>query len=333
MPNQSTAFCPECGCYVPYSVNSTRETSTVRGVAFSYVEMHAHCKQCNEPLYVPEVNDANVLAREEGYRKAAKLITKAEVNELLAKYNIGAGPLAKLLGFGEVTINRYLGGQLPSKDHSDLLLRLRSSHKTMESYLESGRDKISAVAYEKCRLAIDTLNDLYGSGKIELVTRYILWKADDITPLALQKLLYYAQAFYKGLFGEDLFLDNCQAWAHGPVYPDVYYKYKEYGYNPIDKPTEDLTEDFGRLTTREISLIDAIVDSFGQYSGTVLRDITHNEKPWLDARGSLLPTDRCVTVISRKSIDDYFQSVIKQYQIVNPCDISKYCFEMRRRTK
>lgn len=330
MPNRETAFCIECGCNVPYSVSSTRETVTVRGITFSYVETHAHCKQCGELLYVPDINDENVQSQEDGYRKAAKLITVREVNELLVKYNIGAGPMARILGFGDVTINRYVGGQLPSKAHSDILLQLRASHKIMDSYLEKGKNKISSVAYAKCRAALDEIDSLYGDRKIELITRYLLWKAEEITPLALQKLLYYAQAFYKALFDEVLFQDDCQAWAYGPVYPDVYYRYSDRGYNPIEKPTDDLTEDFIELTTKEISLLDAVIDSFGRYSGTVLRDITHKEKPWLEARGNLLPTDRSTTVINRDTIDEYFKSVVSQYQIINPCDISKYCLAMRK---
>lgn len=333
MVNEQTAFCIECGCKVPYSVKASRETITVRGITFSYVELTAYCQSCGEALYVPEINDANVRARENEYRKAAKLITVDELNEITGKYSIGAGPLARILGFGEVTINRYAAGQIPSKSHSDILLQVRASYKTMEDYLERGKDRISAVAYSKCRAAIDEIKNLYGRGKIELVTRYILCKADDITPMALQKLLYYAQAFYHAIFGEDLFLDDCQAWAYGPVFPDIYYRYKDFGFNPIEKPTDYLQEDFDELTTKEISLLDAVIDSFGGYSGTVLRDITHSERPWLEARGPLLPSDRSVTVISRETINDYFSSIVEQYRIINPRDISKYCTAMYMQTR
>ena len=34
--------------------------------------------------------------------------------KILEKYNIEKRPLSKLLGFGELTITRYLDGQLPS---------------------------------------------------------------------------------------------------------------------------------------------------------------------------------------------------------------------------
>ena len=181
------------------------------------------------------------------------------------------------MGFGEVTINRYIGGQLPSKDHSARLLEVLSSHKVMEKCLEANRDLITPVAYSKCREAINQLSVLYGQNKIELVARYILNKAEEITPLALQKLLYFAQAFFIALYREPLFLDDCQAWAHGPVYPDIYYKYKDFGYNPIEKALPEDESNFSELTTRELHFLDSIVDIFGIYSGQVLSKITHNE--------------------------------------------------------
>ena len=333
MHSSPTAFCVECGRKKPYSVTSTRETLTIRGVSFQYVERQARCQDCGEVGYVPEINDANVKSREDAYRKAAGLITISEINEILDKYNIGAGPLAKLLGLGDVTINRYLSGQLPSKKNSDLLLKIRSSHKAMEEYLEEGKGKISSAAYRKCRLKIDALNQLCSNNKIEVVTRYLLCKAGDVTPLALQKLLYFAQAFYNAIFGNELFLDDCQAWAYGPVYPEVYYKYQPYGYDPITKPTDAFCNDFSSLTAREIDFLDAIIDSFGDCSGTVLSNITHHELPWLEARGALLPKERSDTIIKRDTINKYFHEVIEKYEIVNPCDISKYCSAMREQVK
>lgn len=321
-------FCIECGDYKTFTIKTTREEITVRGVTFSYLEQTAYCSECGEEIYVPEINDINVQAREDAYRKASRLITVTEVNEILKKYNIGAGPLAKLLGFGDVTINRYLSGQIPSREHSEKLLELRASHRIMDGYLESGKELITPIAYQKCREALDKLNALYGKDKIEVVTRYILCKSSDITPMALQKLLYYAQAFFHALFREDLFTDDCQAWAYGPVYPDVYYRYRGYGYNPIDMPTEDLNADLDELTVREIELIDAVIGAFGQYSGTVLSQITHSERPWIEARGTLQPTDRSVTVINRSSINDYFDAIIAKYGIINPCEIYRYSMGM-----
>ena len=63
----------------------------------------------------------------------------------------------------------------------------------------------------------------------------------------------------------------------------------------------------------------------------MLREITHNERPWLEARGDLLPDDRSMTIINRETIINYFANVVREYQIVNPCDISNYCEAMLKR--
>lgn len=317
-------YCMNCDEKQPYELKTTREEISVRGIAFSYLEHTAYCARCGDEIYVAEVNDMNARAREDAYHEASGLITISEIEEILEKYKIGAGPLALVMGFGEVTITRYLSGQLPSRNHSEKLREVRASHRKMEEYLESGKNRISSVAYQKCRKEIDKLIDLYGKNKIELVARYVLCKTMDITPMALQKLLYYAQAFYHALFGEELFGDDCQAWAYGPVFPDVYYRYKAYGYDPIGMPTSGFDVDIGELSAEEVELIDSVMEAFGKYSGTVLSSFTHHEDPWIEARGTLRPGDRSVTVIDREAIDRYFAAAVKKYDIASPCDISKY---------
>lgn len=54
-----------------------------------------------------------------------------------------------------------------------------------------------------------------------------------ITPLKLQKLLYYAQAWSLVFRGKALFYEDIEAWVHGPVIPLVYQRYKHHGYNLI----------------------------------------------------------------------------------------------------
>lgn len=324
----NVAYCIGCNEKTAYTVKSQRVEMEVRGTKFYYIEQTAYCRECGEAVYVPEINDSNVLSREEAYRNAARLITVSEIRQILDKYHIGAGPLAKLMGFGEVTVNRYMGGQLPSREHSAQLLEVLASHREMEKRLEENKERISPVAYTKCREAIDQLSDLYGTRKIEIVARYLLNKAVEVTPLALQKLLYFAQAFFHALYQEELFTDDCQAWAHGPVYPDIYFRYKDFGYNPIEKPLPESEGDFSELTTRELSFLDAIVDVFGVYSGQMLSKITHNEQPWIEARGNLLPSDRSVTVINRETVNRYFEQVVAKYRIMNPCDMASYCTEM-----
>lgn len=332
LKGEPTTFCVNCGHHTEYSLSSRRAENDIRGTHFEYVEIVAKCNECGEEIYMAEVNDANVQAQEDAYRSAAGLITVSEIAKILEKYSIGAGPLAKVMGYGDITINRYMGGQLPSKQHSEQLLEILASHKKMEKMLERNKEYITDVAYRKCRDSIDELSELFGNRKIEVVIRYLLKRVSDITPLALQKVLYYAQAFYYALFDQELFLDPCQAWVHGPVFPDVFYKYHPVGCNnPIEGLDTEEDEGLATLTTQEIELLDAIITAFACYSGPVLEKMTHSEKPWQEARGSLLPQDRSVTVLDRDTIHAYFKQVVLNYKIVNPCDIVNYSEAMRSR--
>ncbi len=69
MENKPTAFCIECGCMVPYSLAIGREMVTVREKTFCYNEITAHCLNCGNILYVPEINDKNARARQERFFK------------------------------------------------------------------------------------------------------------------------------------------------------------------------------------------------------------------------------------------------------------------------
>ena len=68
------------------------------------------------------------------------------------------------------------------------------------------------------------------------VISYIFEKLDEVTPLMLQKLLYYIQGWSFVLNGREMFEENCEAWVHGPVYKDVYNIFKQFGFNVIDDP-------------------------------------------------------------------------------------------------
>lgn len=128
-----------------------------------------------------------------------------------------------------------------------------------------------------------------------------------------------------------MFDDECQAWSHGPVYPDVYYKYREYGYNPIDSTIGRFERPEAKLSLKELEILDQVIKTFGRFSGPILERITHLEDPWTLARGNLQPTDRSTNVISKTSIITYFEKVVNEYNITTAKDIGNYCNAMYMR--
>ena len=76
-------------------------------------------------------------------------------------YKIGKAPLSLALGFGEVTISRYLEGQVPSKEYSDIMKTTLSSPAYMKQKLMENRDKLTDAAYRKAFTTAESIENLF----------------------------------------------------------------------------------------------------------------------------------------------------------------------------
>ena len=162
--------------------------------------------------------------------------------------------------------------------------------------------------------------------KIESVANYIIEKSSEITPLALQKLIYYSQAFFRAYFNKFMFNNDCQAWVHGPVYTEIYHKYKKHGYNPIDETLENFNH--YDLSEIEIEVINSVLGNFGCYSGKILEKMTHIEMPWLETRGDLKHNEVSSKNIDKELIAKYFEEIKNKYNMKNLGDIRNYSSEL-----
>lgn len=111
---------------------------------------------------------------------------------------------------------------------------------------------------------------------------------EPMTNKKLQKLCYYAKAWYLALKDENLFEDDFQAWVHGPVNYDLYLKYKDCGFNRI--PMVETTE-LKNVPEEYIDFASNIFDAYGHLTGGELEIVTHQEDPWIAARGCCCPSN------------------------------------------
>lgn len=100
-----------------------------------------------------------------------------------------------------------------------------------------------------------------------------------ITPLKLQKLVYYAQGFHLRDNGETLFDNDLLAWDHGPVVRLLFDDYRKYGYFTI--PSEPFECQNNELSEDEMRTINSVWERFGHLDGKYLEELTHQEDPWL----------------------------------------------------
>ena len=326
MENQRD-FCTECRRETSYTLKKIKINQTIREKKYTFEITAAFCNECGGEMGIPGLIDYNVKEMDEQYRKAEEIITVEDIERLMKLYNIGKAPLSLALGFGEVTISRYLAGQVPSKEYSDIMLHALASASYMKELLDQNREKIGETAYKKAYTAATQLENLYVAVPVELlaVIAYIFSALHEVTPLTLQKLLYYIQGNYAAIYDKSLFDAPCEAWVHGPVYRNVYNLFRDFKYNPIDDDRfVPLKESALPLTPEAKEVVDRVLDTFGMYSGKVLESITHKEVPWLDARKGFLPDETSHAEISLDAMKAYFKKVDEKYNIRTEDGLRKY---------
>ncbi|WP_195157660.1 Panacea domain-containing protein [Flavobacterium columnare] len=141
----------------------------------------------------------------------------------------------------------------------------------------------------------------------------------SISPLKLQKLLYYIQSWHITKFEKEILFETMpEAWVNGPVYRPIYDKYKstffknENFQNSLDE--ESLSKELSKkLETLNLSkdkqdLVFSVLNAYGKLSDEKLVLMTHSEEPWNEARQGLSPIERSEKKISIDTIFNYYNS-------------------------
>ncbi|MDO5406490.1 MAG: DUF4065 domain-containing protein [Eubacteriales bacterium] len=255
-----------------------------------------------------------------------EIITIEEIRNLMKLYHIGKAPLSLALGFGEVTVTRYLDGQIPSKRYSDIMRTALHFPEYMQALLQQNRDKVGEIAYQKTQKEIMHLKQLFQiSDKMLVVISYVFEQMQEVTPLALQKILYFAQGIYMALYKEELYLEDCVAWERGPVYETVYNLFRDFKYNPIDDYRFVIFSGRSKeLMNQERMVLNLVVETFGRYSGKTLEMITRNETPWLETR--IKYEKDCVSsvIITKESMKKYFSEAAEEYSLGSLDGLNRY---------
>jgi uncharacterized phage-associated protein len=137
-------------------------------------------------------------------------------------------------------------------------------------------------------------------------------KYPNLSHLKLQKLLYYIQSWHLVFFDKKLFDDDFQAWVHGPVSRKIYDAFKDESilHNELNTDFSKNANIESMLTDEQIELINDVLDEYGDKTPYHLECLTHEEKPWKEARGSCSLSQRCTNTISEDIIKEYYTTLI-----------------------
>lgn len=156
---------------------------------------------------------------------------------------------------------------------------------------------------------------------LRLMSEYVILFCQNsgvtISPLKLQKLLYYIQSWHIAKLEKELLFDSLpEAWVNGPVYREVYNIYKETFFrndniltdldelelsNKLQEKQSEL-----ELIENQLKLVNAVLGAYSKLSDERLVLMTHSEDPWNEARRGFSPIQRCETKLSVETMYNYF---------------------------
>lgn len=234
-----------------------------------------------------------------------------EIKEILVEYKIGKKPLAKLLGWGETTIIRYIDGDIPTREYLEKLNEIHCNPNYYYSLLQNNQDKLTNVAYKKSKKAV--LEKIIKT-KIKLFAQYIINEANaDITVRKVQVILYYAQVLSLTMFQKPLFEEKCQITYNMMPYLEVYECMKTHGIRILE-----LEEDC--ICTQEKQIVSIAMEAFEWYSSKAARRLLLKEREesnlerWKDSEKK----------ISNEILQQCYTKIFEQYQVHQLEDFKTY---------
>ena len=154
-------FCIECRKETEYFLQKKDIIKNIKDKEYTFAITVAVCAECGEETSIPGLIDKNVQEIDEQYRAAEGLVSIDDIERLMKIYKIGKAPLSLALGFGEVTIPRYLEGQMPSKEYSDIIKAALSSPVYLKQKLMENREKLTDAAFRKAFAAAESTESLF----------------------------------------------------------------------------------------------------------------------------------------------------------------------------
>lgn len=151
-----------------------------------------------------------------------------------------------------------------------------------------------------------------------------------ISPMKLQKLVYFAHGWLIGLKDRDLIDEPVEAWKFGPVIRSLYREFADCGNRPISQLSSDVVirergvvdcvtpslDDQPTEAKMARSLTQRIWDVYGQFTAIQLSNLTHQEgTPWhrvYTENAGVLP-DRIK--IPREYLHDYFANMASKERV------------------
>lgn len=123
----------------------------------------------------------------------------------------------------------------------------------------------------------------------------------------VQKLCYFAQAWHLALYETPLMECKFEAWAHGPMNPELWKELKDFLLWNI--PQDCFSSFAKKIEDEDIEFLEMVWNTYGKYNGFQLESITLTDRAWLKARGYTTDGHMCKNEISERDMKIFYKAL------------------------
>lgn len=237
--------------------------------------------------------------------------TKEKLLSMMQRYEIGKKPLARLLGWGETTVMRYLDGVEPQGEFLRRIEELAGNPWEYARLLEKNGDVLTGTAYRKTKRAV--YREIFCDRSTEAMQHVIALADGDIAPYRVIAVLYYAQVCSVVFRGEPLFEEEAEFAIKGiSVYPRLYRQLKLYGVRVI-RP------DVSTLSVEEQNCIREVWQELNRYSPNAIKAILVRDKKRI-RRHSKEKADK----LTAEEIKRQYETLFRKYGVECPLQLRQF---------
>jgi len=320
-------FCPVCFNDESFTNLDAYEIYEIRGERFrNEIKKHI-CNNCGEEIIDDDIYDESLKIAFNKYRKKHNLLFPDQIREIRTMYGLSQRAFGRLLGWGEITINRYENDSLQDNVH-DQLLKLIKKPENMFDVLNENKNNLSEKEYNKLNIKVKNLiasnalteniiikqlrsidknftgNKKFDMDKFKNMVLFFSQNIDKLWKTKLIKLLFYSDFINYNKYSFSISGTPFVHWPYGPVPKHIYgllelltedYKViqsQEYytcnNEGEIINANESFDENI--FSANELETLDFVLNNFKNYTSSYLSDLTHKEKAYIKtANNELIP--------------------------------------------
>jgi putative zinc finger/helix-turn-helix YgiT family protein len=171
--------CPRCELLRDVAIVERDETITVKGRDVRFTAHLYRCGTCGEEFQVPGQLDENLAAAREAYAQLYETPSPKDLVALRNKYGASQKAFGLILGFGELTMNSYEQGAVPTSTNR-LLLKLAESPAMFKAMYGMNSGRIGAIQRRRIEASDGFISATSWKGMEAL--------ADALTPVQKEKI-------------------------------------------------------------------------------------------------------------------------------------------------